>query len=326
MKKTIIISLLGMGGTITGFAQPDKKMVDETLTSKKIDADTSKKGNWKSGGVLALNINQQTSSYWIGSTEDYSLSLGLSADLYSNYAKGKTTFDNTLKGNYAFLSNQSTGRRKTADFVDLYSKLGHNLNDSGTIVLATILNARTQFTNGYDYNYPDNGKRRTSGFFAPATVLLTPGIDFRPTKTFSVFVSPAAAKWVFVTNDPYSYYYPNGIIPGGGTERPLADLYGVDPVRKVDFQFGAFVSAKFAKDLVKNVSYSSRLDLYSNYLRNPQNIDIFWTNSLLFKVNKWLVITYQWNVAYDDDYVPAGKNGPRTQFLGNLGIGITGKL
>jgi hypothetical protein len=103
-------------------------------------------------------------------------------------------------------------------------------------------------------------------------------------------------------------------------------LYGVDPVRKVDFQVGAFISANFTKEILKNVSYTSRLDLYSNYLDKPQNIDVFWTNNLLFKVNNWLGITYQWNIAYDDNYSPIGKNGPRTQFLGNLGIGVKGKF
>ena len=326
MGKKIILYVLVVACIQTSIAQPNKQLVDQALTSKKIEADTSKKRNWKSGGTLTLNISQQTSSYWVGSTEDYSINLGLGADLYSNYAKGKNTLDNTLKANYAFQNNQSTGYRKTADFVDLYSKYGHLLNDSGTIAFATILNARTQFSDGYEYGYPDGGKRRTSGFFAPANILVTPGIDWRPTKNFSVFLSPLAAKWILVTNDPYSYYYPGGIKPDNTKETPLAELYGVDPVRKVDFQVGAFLSASFAKEILKNVVYTSRLDLYSNYLDKPQNIDIFWTNNLAFKINKWLVITYQWNIAYDDNIKPAGKTGPRTQYLGNLGIGFNAKF
>ncbi|MES2648683.1 MAG: DUF3078 domain-containing protein [Bacteroidota bacterium] len=326
MGKKLFLPVLAGLCYLSGFAQPDKKSVDQVLTSKKIEADTSKKKDWKTGGTLALNISQQTSSYWVGTTEDYSLSLGLSADLYSNYAKGKNTLDNTLKANYAFLNNQSGGTRKTGDFIDLYSKYGHLLNDSGTLAFATILNGRTQFSDGYDYSYPNGGRRRISGFFAPANILITPGLDWRPTKNFSLFVSPIAAKWVIVTNDPYSYYYPGGIKPDNTREKALAELYGVDPERKVDFQVGAFLSANFTKEILKNVMYTSRLDLYSNYLNKPQNIDVFWTNNLLFKVNKWLGITYQWNVAYDDNYSPNGKNGPRTQFLGNLGIGVNGKF
>jgi hypothetical protein len=94
----------------------------------------------------------------------------------------------------------------------------------------------------------------------------------------------------------------------------------------VDAQFGAFLSAKFDKEILKNVAYTSRLDFYSNYRRNPENIDIFWTNSLLFKVNKLLTLSYNWNIAYDDDYIPEGESGPRTQFLGTFGIGLSAKF
>jgi hypothetical protein len=155
---------------------------------------------------------------------------------------------------------------------------------------------------------------------------LTPGLEWRPSKAFSLFASPVGARSVFVTNDPYSYSYPGGIRPDGSQEKPISELYGVDPERKVDAQFGAFLSAKVDKELVKNVLYTSRLDLFSNYLNKPQNIDIFWTNNLIFKVNKWLVLSYQWNMAYDDDFVPEGESGPRTQFLGTFGIGFSAKF
>ena len=325
MHKNYLLSLFVAALGITPvFAQPDKKMVDESLKKGSIDADTSKKKPWKLGGTLSLNLNQQTSSYWVGSSEDFAFTVGTSADLYANMEKARSNWDNTLKMAYGFQENQSQGHRKTADFIDLYSKYGIHINDSGTLALALLANIRTQFTDGYDYD--QTPKRRTSGFFAPANVLLTPGLDWRPKDYFSLFFSPAAAKWVLVTNKPYSYVYPGGIKPDGTMEQPISLMYGVDPVRKVDFQFGAFLSANFNKELLKNVSYSSRLDLYSNYLRDPQNIDIFWTNSLAFKLNKFLAITYQWNVAYDHDYVPSGESGPRTQFLGILGIGFTAKF
>jgi hypothetical protein len=317
MKKAFMLCAMA-ALTASLYAQPDKNYVDEVKTSKRIEADTSKKKDWKIGGALAVAFNQQTSSYWVGVTESYSLNLGLLADIYANHAKNKSTWDNTLKMNYSVLNNQSQGVRKTSDFIDLYSKYGYTLNDSATLFASLLVNGRTQFTNGYDYG--QTPKRRTSGFFAPATILITPGVEWKPVPYFSLFASPAAARWVIVSNDPYSF---TGTNPD---EAPISTLYGVDPVKKYDFQFGAFVSANFNKEIFKNVQYSSRLDFYSNYLDKPQNIDIFWTNNLIFKVNKWLAFTYQWNVAYDNQFVPEGKTGPRTQFLGNLGIGVTAKF
>jgi len=323
MKRITLMALCSL--CMAAYAQPDKQLVDDIKAGKKIEADTSKKRDWKNGGTFTLNLNQQNSSYWVGATEDYALTVGAAADLYSNYAKGRKQWDNTLKMNYGMQRNSSTGTRKTSDFIDLYSKFGVTINAKKTLAASILFNGRTQFTDGFDYSDPTR-KRRTSGFFAPATLLLSPGLDWKPNKEFSLFFSPITARWVVVTNGPYSYSYPNGVRPDGSLETPLAELYGVNPARKVNSQFGAFLSANYAKDIFKNVSYSGRLDLYSNYLNKPQNIDIFWTNSLVFKVNKWLVLSYQWNVAYDDEVVPVGKKGPRTQFLGTFGIGVSAKF
>ncbi len=324
MTKKIFFGIILTTTTFATIAQPDKKMVDDALTNKKIEADTAKKKPWKIGGAIVLNLTQQTNSYWVGVSEKYAFTVGASAGLYANMIKGRNYWDNTLKLDYGLQRNESQGNRKTSDLIDLFSKYGRVINKSKTLGVAAVLNFRSQFTDGYDYSV--DPKRRVSGFFAPANILLTPGIDWRPKDYFSLFFSPAAAKWIIVSNKPYSYNFQGGVRPDGTQEQPISLLYGVDPTREVDFQFGAFLTASFKKELVKNVIYSSRLDLYSNYLRNPANIDIFWTNTLLFKVNNWLGITYQWNVAYDDDYTPPGVSGPRTQFLGNLGIGVTGKF
>lgn len=305
-------------------AQNISKKIDEATKEKGIKADTSKKGPWKVGGLMALNLSQQNSSYWVGSNEKFALNVGMSADLYANYSVGKSTWDNTLKMAYAFTHNESQGVRKTSDFIDLYSKYGRDISKKGKTFLAVIGNIRTQFTDGYDYSL--DPRRRTSGFMAPATILFTPGLEWRPVKYFSLFVSAFGPRWVIVSNDPYSYSYPGGIRPDGSKEDPISELYGVDPEKKVDAQYGAFVSAKFDKEILKNVVYTSRLDLFSNYKNNPQNVDLYWTSNLIFKVNRWLVLSYQWNIAYDDDFIPEGKNGPRTQFLGTFGIGASAKF
>ncbi|TAD85899.1 MAG: DUF3078 domain-containing protein [Bacteroidetes bacterium] len=311
--------------SIAVFTQPITKVVDDLKASKKMEADTSKKRDWKSGGNITINLNQQNSSFWVGATEQYAMAVGAAADLYSNYAKDRKQWDNTLRMNYGMQRNSSTGRRKNSDFIDLYSKFGISINPKKTLAASILFNGRSQFTDGLDYSDPTR-TRRTSGFFAPATLLLSPGLDWKPVKDFSLFLSPLTTRWVIVSNGPFSYSYPNGVRPNGSVETPLALLYGVNPARRVNTQMGAFLSTNYAKDIFKNVAYSSRLDLYSNYLDQPQNIDVFWTNSLIFKVNKWLVLNYQWNVAYDDEVVPAGRKGPRTQFLGTFGIGVSSKF
>ncbi|MEL6669490.1 MAG: hypothetical protein AAFP08_11015, partial [Bacteroidota bacterium] len=64
-------------------------------------------------------------------------------------------------------------------------------------------------------------------------------------------------------------------------------------------------------------SFTSNLQLYSNYLRNPQNIDVDWNSSLNYELLKNLNLTLLLNVFYDDDVLvqitdydfPNGVNG-----------------
>ena len=75
-------------------------------------------------------------------------------------------------------------------------------------------------------------------------------------------------------------------------------------------------------------SYKSRLDLYSNYLKNPQNIDLYWTNLLNMKLTKYLTLTYSLDMIYDDDVRLFGPNNtsPATQIKSMLGVGFLVKF
>jgi hypothetical protein len=182
---------------------------------------------------------------------------------------------------------------------------------------------------------------------APAYLIVAPGVDYHPVPYFNVFVSPVSARFVIVTNQPGSYFFPGGVIPaadGGGFELPLAALYGVDPGRKVRAEVGAFASVNFAKEIFKNISYKSRLDLYSNYLATerytaigpgqldietnsakPQNVDVFWTNLIVMKVNKFLNVTYNFDLIYDDDVRQFGdkKSSAAAQLRSLLAVGFS---
>jgi hypothetical protein len=73
----------------------------------------------------------------------------------------------------------------------------------------------------------------------------------------------------------------------------------------------------------------SKLELFSNYLNNPENIDVNGELLLLFRVNSLVSASAQWNLIYDDDVRITdsdGNTGPRTQFKSVIGIGLSYKL
>jgi len=323
MRKVLLA--LGLGAfSLAAFAQPDKSMADMAM-SKKDNKDGKAKGAWTRGGLLSLNVAQGSSANWASGAEKFSLSLNAYASLFANKKWGKNAWDNSLDMNYGLLNTTSQGLRKNNDLIDFRSRYSHQIKNNFNF--AALLNFRSQFADGYDYTGAT--KRRISGWFAPAYITLSPGFEWKPNANFNLFVSPAAARWVLFTNRPYSYQYQGGIKPDGSMESPLSMSYNVDPVRQVDFQFGGFVSAGYSKEIFKNVSIKTRFDVYSNYLQSsPLNLDIFWTNAIVMKVNKWLNVTYNIDVVYDDDIKQFGPNGnaPRTQYRSLLGVGVATKL
>jgi len=321
MKKILFVISMGVMN-VTAFAQ-DKTMV-EFAQSAKDNKDGHTKGNWTTGGLISLNIAQGSSQNWAAGAEKFSLSLNAFTNVFANRKWGKNTWGNNLDLAYGLVNTTSQGIRKNDDRIDFFSKYTFQLKPKFS--LGAVFNFRSQFSDGYDFG--ETPKRRISDWFAPAYITVSPGVEWKPAPYFSIFASPVAARFVIVSNDPYSYQYPGGTRPDGTREKPLAAGYGVDTLDKVDFQLGAFVSANFNKEIAKNITYKSRLDLYSNYRHNPQNIDVNWTNVLVMKVNKWINVTYNFDLIYDDDIKQFGPdlNAPRTQIRSLLGVGLATKL
>lgn len=347
MRKVILLSGV-LFTCLISFCQ-DKGVKDmQDQGQKNLVADTSHKTGWKKGGLFTLNLGQGSSSNWAAGAEKFSFSTDAFLNLFANYKSGKFGWNNNLDLGYAVVNTTSQGARKTNDKIDFYSKLSHDL--SKVLSLSGVVNFRSQFADGFDYAYLGKYQRRTSGFMAPAYLVVAPGIDWHPATYFSVFFSPIAARFVFVTNNPKSYYFPNGVIPaadGGGFEAPLSTLYGVNPAKKIRTEFGGFASINFGKELFKNCVYKSRMDLYSNYLTTerytpigpdellvtkepakPQNIDVYWTNVVVMKVNNFLNVTYNFDLIYDDDVRQFGpnKNSAGTQVRSQLAVGFAVKF
>jgi hypothetical protein len=337
MRKLLTLVIISLFSTFA-FSQTDANAKDTTR-------------GWKTGGLVSINFGQGGSRNWAAGAEKWSVSIGALANLFANRQMGKWNWTNNLDLGYAFINTQSQGYRKTDDKIYFVSKFGRAIKPK--LDLSILLNYRSQFYDGYDYNYLGQGlKRRTSGFNAPAYITLAPGFDWKPTKNLSVFVTPVSIRWIVVSNKPYDYLFQGGVIPDsiktsgtGDYEKPKSVLYGVDPVREVRVEAGAFASIQYKQEVVKNVLYTTKLDLFSNYLKGytfnpptyttftrteakPQNVDVYWTNLFAMKVNKYLLVTYAFDLIYDDDVRQFGPNSnrPGTQLRSMLTIGFQAKF
>ena len=120
-----------------------------------------------------------------------------------------------------------------------------------------------------------------------------------------MFISPLTERWVVVT------------------DTLLAPNFGILPGKKSKNELGAFLSANYTAKLGGSFVYKSKLDLFSNYKQNPQNIDVYWTNTLTAKITKYINFSFNLDMIYDDNTQNVNPvKGPAAQWLQLMGIGF----
>lgn len=271
--------------------------------SVKVDADTIQ-WTWKRGGLVSANLSQGSLSNWAAGGDNFSMAFNGFANYFILYREGRHRWDNSVDFNIGYIQTTSLGSRKNDDRIDLLSKYGYNLNNK--IYLSGLLNLRTQFFDGF--NYDGNVKTFSSTFFSPAYILMSPGFDYKPNNKLSVFFSPITSRWIVI----------------GSKVLAAQGLYGVPAGKHAVNELGAFATINYNNTFAKSITYKSRLDLFSNYRNNPGNIDLFMTNIVSFKINKYLSTTYNLDLIYDDDVriFGANKTSPGLQIKSILGIGF----
>lgn len=312
MKQLIFIFCILLAAI--GARAQDKSIKDMQGASNaniKKDPNDTIPARWKTGGLFNLTFNQAALSNWATGGEPTALSLASSLYAYAFWKEGRHAWDNTINlalgGNYT----TSQGIRKTDDRIDLLSKYGYALSKNW--FLSTLFNFRSQFAAGRAYP-KDAPPVLTSDFLSPAYILLSEGLNYKPNDNFSFFISPTTVRWLIVKDDSLS----------------SVGAFGVDSGKNVKTEFGAFASVAYAKKFSETVSYVGRIDFFSNYLHDPQNIDINMTNLLAVKVAEWLAITFQFNLVYDNDVRTVNSDGtvggPKLQIQELFGIGISLKF
>ncbi len=282
---------------------------------------------WKKGGLGAINFSQVSLTNWSAGGEN-SMSAVALVNLFAHYKRKRTSWDNTLDLAYGFVQSGSAAMRKSDDRMELTTEYGYKTTRNWHI--AAVINFKSQFSPGY--NYP-NDSVITSNFLAPGYILTAIGLDYMPDDHFSFFISPLSGKITVINNQALAD------LGTFGNDKAQYDVNGskIADGKRVRTEFGALASIKYKKEIMKNVTLKTKVDLFSNYLKNPQNIDVNWDLLLNLRVNKYVAasITTQM-IYYNDVKVPVyqdvgGVNtkvgeGPRLQFKEVLGIGFSYKF
>ncbi|MCC5923820.1 MAG: DUF3078 domain-containing protein [Crocinitomicaceae bacterium] len=295
MKKLPFLFLLVFVNTI--FAQDEEEKNTDSIAAP----------NWRYQVQSSLNITQTSFTNWAAGGQS-NLSGLININGEANYQKDNLKWNNILVFSLGGIQNFGEALRKTDDIIDAQSTLSRQIKQD--LFFSGLGGFRTQTLDGF--NQPTDSLR-SSAFMAPGYANSSLGLEYVKGDAFRVMLSPLSGKFTFVRDEFLS----------------SQGAFGVEAGRTARAEFGSFFRIMYTSNIMENVSLRTRWEFFSNYIENPQNIDVNGELIMNFKVNKWLSATLQANLIYDDDIKitdSAGNVGPRTQFRQVIGLGLAYKL
>lgn len=282
MKKLVIVLCLFVVGV---YAQ--ETTVDST-------------SNWTKKGVFTLLANQSSFDNWLaGGQNNFAGNLNINYDF--NYKKGDWNWDNKLFVAYGVTKIKGQDIQKTDDRLEFNSILGKRATERW--FYSAFFNFKTQMDVGVD---PETRTTTMSHFFSPAYFQLGPGMLWKKDDNLKVNIAPATSKLIVVHS-----HFTDGL-PSS------ASVFGVKGGETMRYELGAAINGYYKFNLMANVTFENILNLYSNYLEDPQNVDIDYQLNIVMKINKYLSTNFAFQTIYDDN----AFRGFQTRQVVGLGVNI----
>lgn len=253
----------------------------------------SQKNHWTKGGTFNFLINQSSFDNWTaGGVSNISGTLRVNYDF--NYQKADWSWDNKLITAFGLTKIKDQNIQKSDDQLEFNSVLGKKA--SKLWYYSAFLNFKTQFTDDLD-----SETEGPTTFLSPAFLQFGPGMLWKKSDQLKVNIAPGTIRFIFVDK---------------ALTKPDAAYFGVEEGKSSRFEFGGALGAYYKFNLMPNVSVENILTLYSNYMEDPQNVDIDYSMNLVMKVNKFLSTNLSYQSIYDDN----AFEGLQTRQVFGIGI------
>ena len=236
---------------------------------------------WKYRSEASFILSQASLTNWVKGGEN-SISTATDITSYADYNNKplKISSNNFVRLKLGFLKSGDNDIRKNLDLLETNSKLNHKA--FGKFDFSAILLFKTQVARGYIYS-PDTVL--VSKFMNPAILTVGLGLDYKPNKTTSINFSPFSYKGTFVPD----------------TTRIDQTKYGIAKDRRSKNEPGASFLITNEYKPVKNVTVTNRLQLFTNYINNPLNIDVDWEMIVVANLNWFTDVRFNTHLIFDDD-------------------------
>lgn len=292
---------------------------------------------WEFGGALGLDFSQMLFiNPKFGAGEDR-IGVGGNTSFFAKYTKDRIKWMNSVGLTFGVQRLGSFRRdipfQKTVDEVRVASNFSYAITEDSPFGYSMDFLFVSQLTPTYEGNFlsPDTSMTRQepiAQFFSPATMTISPGISFKKKTDFGLFtaaLSPAALKMILVGRDdiaqlglhgnPFSEnvtreafiedwgVQPTGELPGGGFYARNYIQFGASLQAGYKHKFFSYKTEnKEGKEVTKHrLHFKTTVNLYSNYLRKPEHIDVEWITNIDLFLFKGLSLSLMTNVFWDYD-------------------------
>lgn len=343
MKKIVSILTI-IVCTIAAFGQAKTDLKD-VLKPQEVKINDTVSHHWRYAGFLGVNFGQVALVNWAAGGQN-SISIQANANASLTYENKHILWDNQL--NFS-LGGIAQGRirqpsasnkypfRKNVDILQITSRVGYIMDKKKQWMATFLTDLKTSLLDGFDYSAYDAGnagsRQLSSTSFSPSNLLLSVGINYKPVPFFSLYMSPATAKFTMLNSST--------LLTQGDTSYSKVDRtrYGLSNGANYHASVGAYIRADFQKDIWKNINLKTSVELFQNYTdknvldgivqnqltaiytayptekTNPSattqnlinhlyydnrgNTYVNWLTNITFKVNKYITASLETQLIYD---------------------------
>ena len=278
---------------------------------------------WSGNNRFSVDFHEVSFQNWSAGGSN-SVSFLFNIYLKRTYEKDDIRWQNEFITQYGISAEKGRKLRKTDDRLEINSTFGYRSSKQSNWFYSAKINFKTQFDRGY--NYP-NREYPISSFMAPAYLFTGVGSEYgKDSDTFTFYLSPATLKTTFVRDQRLA---DEGAF---GVDKAILDDEGnvLRHGKKSASEFGFLLNSDFNKEIFNNVTFSNRVNLYTDYVQDFGNFDIDWKIDFNFRVNDYIAARIGSHLLYNDevktDRIDAEgnsyKGGAKVQWKQELGIGF----
>ncbi|MBO6522223.1 MAG: DUF3078 domain-containing protein [Balneolaceae bacterium] len=221
--------------------------------------------NWSEGGVNTLS--------------------GTASTVFTKFFRdGRFTYGFRIHLRYGQSKINGNDIRKTDDLISIRNRVTYELSKESIYSAFGAIQFKTQFADGFDYGKAQaGGDSLISRWFAPAYFIESFGLEVKPSETFSMEIG-AALKQTIVSDNR------------------LNSQYQIDQGRNIRSEGGLTFGAQYKRELLENTEFATSIETFTNLLVPLNQTDVYWSNHINGRINRYLSTIFQFELRYDHDY------------------------